>query len=111
MANFDEAEFKRVVSTTKITQARQAPGRTGSFHRASTSKIRRAAGKILAHGRLDLTPAQRDPVVVREGNLVPPHEELLRIGRVTAILVLVQIVADTFKVCGGGRCPADTPQE
>jgi hypothetical protein len=47
MANFDEAEFKRVVSTTKITQARQAPGRTGSFHRASTSKIRRAAGKML----------------------------------------------------------------
>ena len=29
MANFDEAEFKRVVSTTKITPARQAPGRTG----------------------------------------------------------------------------------
>jgi hypothetical protein len=47
MAKFDEAEFKRVVSTTKVAQARQAPGRTGSFHRASISKNRRAAGKML----------------------------------------------------------------
>ena len=46
MAKFDEAEFKRVVSVTKVTQARQAPG-TGSFRRASISKNRRAAGKML----------------------------------------------------------------
>ena len=47
MAKFDEAEFKRVVSTTKAARVRQTPRRTGSFHRGAISKNRRAAGTML----------------------------------------------------------------
>ena len=45
--NLMKLSRKRFVSPAKGTQARRAPGRTGSFHRASISKNRRAAGQML----------------------------------------------------------------